>query len=171
MSSVLIESKIKRPGGTIVDFNEPTAPGGLIRYHFRDDGFGNHVAAVENEDHIARFLEVRDGFKLFASAAPSGLGIGALGGVALLSGEDSIANAIASTIQADLEPSQGSGDPIEGDQDEDDTEGGEGAGEVVDAEAAARAEYERVFGVPARNNMKVETILAKIDAHKAATAG
>lgn len=171
MSPVIIESKIKRQGGTVIDFNTPDAPDGITRYHFKDDGFGNHVAPVENEDHIARFLSIREGFKLFSSGAATGAGL------AQTTKAHTVPKVTAQS--ANTTPSQPT---IEGQnaQTNEDAQGGDGdnaegeAQEDANSEASeddkARAEYERVFGVPARNNMKLETILAKIEAHRVATA-
>ncbi|MCE7797859.1 hypothetical protein LWE61_15005 [Sphingobium sufflavum] len=53
---MLIESIIKRPEGTKVEFDTKT-------YHFKPDDDGRHVAEVEETDHISRLLSIRDGFR------------------------------------------------------------------------------------------------------------
>ena len=53
-----IESIIRRKDGTHVTI-------GNIEYHFRPDPAhdGAHVAAVEDPDHIGRFLGIREGYR------------------------------------------------------------------------------------------------------------
>lgn len=53
-----IESIIRRKDGTHVTL-------GNIEYHFRPDPAydGAHVAAVEDPDHIGRFLGIREGYR------------------------------------------------------------------------------------------------------------
>lgn len=55
---MLIISKIKRPGGTKVTLDD-------TEYHFAPsaDHDGEHVAEVSNEDHIATFAGIREGYK------------------------------------------------------------------------------------------------------------
>lgn len=57
-----IESKLHREGGTKIDL-------GGIEYHFAPQADGAHVAEVENDDHIARFLSIPEGFKIYKGAA------------------------------------------------------------------------------------------------------
>lgn len=52
---MLIQSKLKREGGTIVVLGD-------TEYHFKDDGKGNHVCKVDDEAHIARFLSITEGY-------------------------------------------------------------------------------------------------------------
>lgn len=60
-TAVLIESIIKRPGGSSI-------PMGDMTYHFRPDDAGRHVAIVSNPDHISRFLQITEGFLLLSTA-------------------------------------------------------------------------------------------------------
>lgn len=58
---MLIESKIKRPGGTRVPM-----PSG-IEYHFKpesESAEARHLCEVENEDDLARFLAIPEGYKI-----------------------------------------------------------------------------------------------------------
>lgn len=56
-----IESKIKRPNGSKIDV-------GGVEYHFQPtnekDPASPHVCEVTDEEHIATFLAIREGFKL-----------------------------------------------------------------------------------------------------------
>lgn len=52
---MLIQSKLKREGGTIIGLGD-------IDYHFKDDGKGNHVCEVTDESHIAKLLAITEGF-------------------------------------------------------------------------------------------------------------
>lgn len=53
-----IESIIQRPGGSFI-------PMGDVTYHFAPtDKDGRHTAEVEDDDHIARFLSIREGYRL-----------------------------------------------------------------------------------------------------------
>lgn len=54
---MLIESKIRRTGGTSVSM------GGEV-YHFAPDDEGRHVCDVTNKAHIQRFLSITEGFCL-----------------------------------------------------------------------------------------------------------
>jgi hypothetical protein len=59
-----IECKIKRAGGSKIDI-------GGVDYHFKptsDAEGAPHVCEVKDEEHIARFLEIRDGYKLVGAA-------------------------------------------------------------------------------------------------------
>lgn len=60
-TAVLIESIIKRPGGSSIDMGDVT-------YHFRPDEAGRHVAIVSNPDHISRLLQITEGFLLLSTA-------------------------------------------------------------------------------------------------------
>jgi len=71
---MLIELKIKRQGGTKVDIDGQN-------YHFKpanDNPDAPHVAQVTNEEHIARFLAITEGYRIApdstaqAAAAASG---------------------------------------------------------------------------------------------------
>ena len=53
-----IQCTIIRDGGTTVDI-------GRTQYHFEPLSDGCHVANVENQDHIDRFLSISDGYKLY----------------------------------------------------------------------------------------------------------
>lgn len=54
---MLVECKLKRPGGSQVEL-------GGVTYHFKDDGTGRHVAMVSNSDHLGRLLSITEGYKL-----------------------------------------------------------------------------------------------------------
>lgn len=56
---MLIKCNIQRPKGTNVEFDGPAGPRSII-YQFRPDADGDHVANVEDEDHIERLLAVPD---------------------------------------------------------------------------------------------------------------
>lgn len=55
-----IECKLKRAGGTIVPLDTAT-------YHFTPLTDGAHVAEVEPEQHIARFLSIPEGYRLYSA--------------------------------------------------------------------------------------------------------
>lgn len=54
---MLIESKIKRAGGSHVDLDG-------VAYHFKDDGTGRHVAEVLSRRHLAVFLAIPEGYQI-----------------------------------------------------------------------------------------------------------
>lgn len=65
---MLIECKLKRQGGSIVDMGDGTT------YHFKDDGKGRHIASVSSSAHIGRLLGIAEGYCLFddqVAAAPA----------------------------------------------------------------------------------------------------
>lgn len=74
-SAVIIESIIKRPGGSTVTLGD-------IDYRFEPDHQGRHVAVVENPVHIDRLLSIREGFRLLEAApkanAPAPVAAGAM---------------------------------------------------------------------------------------------
>lgn len=53
-----IECKLIRKGGTHVDIDG-------IDYHFAPLSDGAHVCNVENEEHVERFLSIREGYRLY----------------------------------------------------------------------------------------------------------
>lgn len=53
---MLIESIIRRPGGTRVTLDDKD-------YHFRPDVHDRHVADVKVQAHVARFLSIVEGFR------------------------------------------------------------------------------------------------------------
>jgi hypothetical protein len=55
---VNIESIIKRKGGTQVVL-------GGIPYHFEPNDNGDHVCDVHEPTHIERFLEIKEGFRVY----------------------------------------------------------------------------------------------------------
>jgi len=59
-----IESIILRDGGTHV-------PMGTTSYHFAPQPDGAHVAAVEDDAHIARFLSIPEGFRMYRPGQPA----------------------------------------------------------------------------------------------------
>jgi hypothetical protein len=59
-----IECKLHREGGTKVTL-------GNIEYHFTPQPDGAHVAAVEVEDHIDRFLSISEAYKMYRGVASS----------------------------------------------------------------------------------------------------
>lgn len=56
-----IESIIRRKNGTRVTLDR-------TEYHFTPNEEGAHVADVENDAHIQRFLSVPEGFKIYRTA-------------------------------------------------------------------------------------------------------
>lgn len=66
---MLVECKLLRKGGTIVPMPRIGAPDAI--YHFTGSEKGPHVAEVEDEDHLARFLAIPDGYRV---ARPTGAG-------------------------------------------------------------------------------------------------
>jgi hypothetical protein len=61
-----IECKLHRAGGSIIPLDG-------IEYHFAPQADGSHVANVENEEHIDRFLSITEAYRLYrgAVAAPA----------------------------------------------------------------------------------------------------
>jgi hypothetical protein len=61
-----IQCVLIRQGGTKVDIDN-------VQYHFEPLPDGAHVADVENEDHVDRFLAIAEGYKLYrGDLAPVG---------------------------------------------------------------------------------------------------
>jgi hypothetical protein len=61
-----IESIIRRQGGTKVELDG-------VSYHFEPIADGRHVAFVEDEDHIGKFLAIPEGYRIakgVTAAAP-----------------------------------------------------------------------------------------------------
>ncbi len=70
MPAIIIESIIRRPGGSTVNIAGRN-------YRFEPDHEGRHVAVVEDPDHIARFLQVPEGFRMLTAApAPAAQPVG-----------------------------------------------------------------------------------------------
>lgn len=59
---MLIESIIKREGGTVVEFDTRT-------YHFMPDEHGRHVCEVDVPSHAKRLLEITEGYRPVSGAA------------------------------------------------------------------------------------------------------
>lgn len=57
-----IECKLIREGGTTADIDG-------VEYHFAPQADGAHVADVENEDHVDRFLGIGEAYKLYRGKA------------------------------------------------------------------------------------------------------
>ena len=67
-----IESLIRRKGGTVVEFGTPGLPS-HARYHFKPESAedGPHLCEVDNDEHYAQFLSIREGFRRYRrDAAP-----------------------------------------------------------------------------------------------------
>lgn len=56
--STLIECKLIREGGTFAEV-------GGTEYHFKPYTDGAHVCVVPDDDHAERFLEIREGYRLY----------------------------------------------------------------------------------------------------------
>lgn len=57
-----IECKLIREGGTFASI-------GTTEYHFAPQADGAHVAHVEDDEHVDRFLSITDGYRLYRGAA------------------------------------------------------------------------------------------------------
>lgn len=57
-----IECKMHRPGGTKAEI-------GGIEYHFAPQEDGAHVAEVDRDEHVDRFLSIPEAYKLYRGAA------------------------------------------------------------------------------------------------------
>lgn len=55
---MLIECKLKRQGGSVVDMGDGTA------YHFKDDGTGRHVSNITVSKHIAILMGIPEGYAI-----------------------------------------------------------------------------------------------------------
>ena len=66
-----IESLIRRKGGTVVEFGTPGLSS-YARYHFKPEAEdGPHLCEVDNDEHYAQFLSIREGFRRYRrDAAP-----------------------------------------------------------------------------------------------------
>jgi hypothetical protein len=60
-NNMKIECKLKREGGSKIDLDN-------IEYHFAPGADGAHVAEVENDEHIARFLAIPEGYRIYKAA-------------------------------------------------------------------------------------------------------
>ncbi|MFG6660094.1 hypothetical protein [Sulfitobacter sp. 915] len=78
-TAAIIHSILYRKGGTHVTLDG-------TKYHFIDDDKGRQVAPVANPDHVERFLQIPEGYKLLrdntATSAPA-TPMGATGGAAI----------------------------------------------------------------------------------------
>lgn len=55
---MLIECKLKRQGGSVVDMGDGTV------YHFKDDGTGRHVSNITVSKHIAVLMGIPEGYAI-----------------------------------------------------------------------------------------------------------
>lgn len=60
---MLIECTVKRLGGSKIDIEN-------VVYEFLPNKDGAHVCDVKNQDHIQRFLSIREGYKLPGAKQP-----------------------------------------------------------------------------------------------------
>ena len=68
---MLIEHICRRPGGTTITFDTDARwPAGSYTFAPREEG-GPHVAEVDEPAHVARFLEITDGFREVEPAGDS----------------------------------------------------------------------------------------------------
>lgn len=151
-SAVIIESIIKRPGGSTVTLGD-------IDYRFEPDHQGRHVAVVENPVHIDRLLSIREGFRLLEAApkgnAPAPVPAGAMQ---------------AAPVAPAIQPSEPEGDEGRGDDADKEPEGAaDGA-----LEDMSLAQVREVFKVelgrnPSPKSIK-ETLIAQIEAVRAERA-
>lgn len=139
---MLIKCNIQRPKGTTVEFDGPSGPRSIV-YQFLPDGDGDHVANVEDEDHIERLLAVPDRVYSLKRSAQK-------------------ATQQATTTPAETPPVK----PVEQVKDAD------GAAQVTEPAAtekeALAAEYTALFGQAPHPASKIETLRAKIAERKAA---
>lgn len=56
-----IECKLKRDGGSKIDLDN-------TEYHFAPGADGAHVAEVEDDEHVARFLAIPEGYRIYKAA-------------------------------------------------------------------------------------------------------
>jgi len=56
-----IESKLKREGGSRIQL-------GATEYHFAPGDDGAHVAAVDDDEHVATLLAIPEGFRIYKQA-------------------------------------------------------------------------------------------------------
>lgn len=57
-----IECKLIREGGTFASI-------GTTEYHFAPQDDGAHVANVEDDEHVDRFLSISDGYRMYRGAS------------------------------------------------------------------------------------------------------
>ena len=57
-----IESKLKREGGSRIQL-------GATEYHFAPGDDGAHVAAVDDDEHVATLLAIPEGFRIYKPTA------------------------------------------------------------------------------------------------------
>lgn len=130
-----IQCRIKRQGGSHVTI-------GGKDYHFAPDDLGRHVTEVEDETHIARFLEIPE----YTEA-----------------NDDPDAPAVSVTQGQTLAPQDTTQDTEQGNtpSQEDSTTPSED-----DELETARDEYEAYFGTKAHHAMKASTIRERIQQAK-----
>lgn len=162
-----IECKLKREGGSDIDI------GGLI-YEFRPLPDGAHVADVADEEHIARFLAIPEGYRLYkpgqkedeltvglfgSSSHPASFEIG--GKTYRL--EDIVASAHAASGLSPEEWNELSEDARADLIDEELDKLAEAAGGADEALTQAREDYKAKFGKYPHAASKLDTILAKLN--------
>lgn len=141
---MLIKCNIHRPKGTTVEFDGPAGPRSIV-YQFLPDAEGDHVANVEDEDHIERLLAVPDRvYSLKRSALKTAQQ--------------------TTTMAAEAPPLK----PVEQAKEAD------GTAQVSETAATEKealvAEYASLFGQAPHPASKIETLRAKIAERKAAQA-
>lgn len=153
-AAVLIESLIKRPGGSKI-------PMGSVTYHFAPDDLGRHVATVSDTDHIARFLQIPEGFRLLgavtaptAPAAPPAPPVGVVSTQAA-----PVPGSPESAVVAPTAPAPS----VQDHQDATTTE--KQLAEMSDEEL--RATFKAEIGRAASPKSKPETMIAQIEAIRA----
>ena len=179
---MLIESKIRRLAGTSVIL-------GMIAYHFRPDALGRHVADVEDEDHLSRFLSIPEGFRVAPPLAapvdvqPIPVQPAALPPVpadptppVVPTEPVSAPPTSAIPVAAVVDDEDGQHEGVADDGAAEDGGNGDGA-EEVDAETAKQArrdelaaEYKALFGRKPAYNKTVESMARDIAERKAADA-
>lgn len=160
MSAIILQCILLRKGGTIVEMSDNTA------YHFKDDGLGNHVAAISNMDHVQTLLGIPEAYRIFStgSAVAPAEAVGATGQV-VQAAAATAAPPSPPVVPTTPEPKP----PVDGDAGQN-----AGAQTVLDPTAdieTIRAAFRLEVGREPNPRAKAETMIAQIEAVREERAG
>lgn len=150
-NAMLIQCKLKRPGGTTVKMADGT------NISFQPDENGDHVAFVSNPDHIQRLLSITEGYQIHSLPAPFApeVVLGAKAGPTHVSDPEPVPQdePVGPPPPTQDEPTPASPAP------------GTALDEMTDD--AIRSIFEAELGRKPHHNSKRETMIAQIEAFRA----
>jgi hypothetical protein len=166
-SAALIECILKRPGGSHVEMPVPGRDGEIeyMTYHFAPDQTGAHVAVVENMNHITRFMQIPEGYRILrlmnlpAAAAPAPV-MGAAAVPGPVTETAPVAVQVAPAAPA-AQPTAPTALP----------EAGANGQFTEEQVAALRAAFKAELGRDPHPKAKAETMIAQIEATRKARSG